>query len=521
MPSEPASPILTSNERRLHPLSWLFVLLAQLRQFAVPLIVLVLAGGRGDRWELVGALGVLVLPLIAVAQYFSYRFRIADDELIIRSGIFQRNRRHIPFRRIHNVSLHQNLLHRAFGVAEVHLESAGGVKPEAQMRVLSLADAHALEALVQSRGNASQATTSEAITTAPATALLSLPTSELLRLGLISNRGMVVVAAGFGVLAQSGSQAFGAALKSIAQNLFGWANGQHLSVIGWLLAGISLFIVFAAVLRVLSMLLAILQFHGFTLHQQGQRLSVEAGLLTRIRAHTPRHRIQAWTLHESLLQRWLHRQSLSIDSAVIQASNNQRSLRDLAPIAPPHTVTALLQRLLPAAGWPDMDWQPLHPRAWRRMLVIPSAVTVLACAALWLRFGNVALFALLALPWWWLRARRLAKFAGYALSDSVIVIRGGWPGHYWRLAEISKLQVIGISSTPFDRRHDMATLWLDTAGATAMQPRLRIRYLPNAQARALLETLNARMQRSGIVAASSMECPARKDIAEVNNHEPQ
>ncbi|PKM02004.1 MAG: hypothetical protein CVV15_13910, partial [Gammaproteobacteria bacterium HGW-Gammaproteobacteria-5] len=297
--------------------------------------------------------------------------------------------------------------------------------------------------------------------------------------------------------------------------------GQHLSVIGWLLAGISLFIVFAAVLRVLSMLLAILQFHGFTLHQQDQRLSVEAGLLTRIRAHTPRHRIQAWTVHESLLQRWLHRQSLSIDSAVIQAANNQRSLRDLAPIAPAHTVNALLQRLLPAAGWPNLDWQPLHPRAWRRMLMIPSVVTVLACAALWLRFGNVALFALLALPWWWLRARRLAKFAGYALTDSVIAIRGGWPGHYWRLAEISKLQVIGISSTPFDRRRDMASLWLDTAGATAMQPRLRIRYLPKQQARALLEKLNARMQRSGIVAASSMDSPAHPDIAEVNNHEPQ
>src|SRR3546814_8033875 len=109
---------------------------------------------------------------------------------------------------------------------------------------------------------------------------------------------MVVVAAGFGVLAQSGSDAFGAALKGIAQSLFGWANGQHLSWVGWVLAGISLFIAFAAVLRLLSMLLAVLQFHGFTLHQQGDRLSVEAGLLTRLRAHTPRHRIQAWTLRD-------------------------------------------------------------------------------------------------------------------------------------------------------------------------------------------------------------------------------
>src|SRR3546814_5307255 len=68
MPSEPAVSLLAGDERRLHPLSWLFVLLAQLRQFALPLIVLVFAGGRGDRWEWIGALGALALPLIAVVQ---------------------------------------------------------------------------------------------------------------------------------------------------------------------------------------------------------------------------------------------------------------------------------------------------------------------------------------------------------------------------------------------------------------------------------------------------------------------
>src|SRR3546814_18930522 len=51
MRSEPAASLLASDERRLHPLSWLFVLLAQLRQFALPLIVLVFAGGRGAGGE--------------------------------------------------------------------------------------------------------------------------------------------------------------------------------------------------------------------------------------------------------------------------------------------------------------------------------------------------------------------------------------------------------------------------------------------------------------------------------------
>jgi putative membrane protein len=73
---------------------------------------------------------------------------------VVRSGVFQRSLRHIPFARIQNVSLHQNLLHRLFRVAEVRLESAGSAKPEAQMRVLRLADAHALEEQVRGRAAA-------------------------------------------------------------------------------------------------------------------------------------------------------------------------------------------------------------------------------------------------------------------------------------------------------------------------------------------------------------------------------
>ena len=49
-------------ERRLHPMSWLFVLLQQLKQFIVPLIAL-LVFGQGDRNELWPLIGVGVLAV--------------------------------------------------------------------------------------------------------------------------------------------------------------------------------------------------------------------------------------------------------------------------------------------------------------------------------------------------------------------------------------------------------------------------------------------------------------------------
>ena len=176
-------------------------LLQQLKQFIFPLIALLVFGARksddGDPWlAFAPVIGIAVLVVLAILQYFTYRYVIGRDGLTVREGLLHRSRREIPFSRIHNVVVHQSLLHRVFGVAEVRLESAGGQKPEAQMRVLGLRDALALEDLVrhQARGPAATQTAApdEASRARDAT-LLALSTAEVIRLGLISNRGMIVV----------------------------------------------------------------------------------------------------------------------------------------------------------------------------------------------------------------------------------------------------------------------------------------------------------------------------------------
>ena len=243
-----------------------------------------------------GLIAVGVLVIASLAEYFTYRYLLRSDGIRIRSGWLHRSLREIPFARIHNVNLHQSLLHRLFGVAEVRLESAGGVKPEAQMRVLRLDQALALEALVRRRGNPGDAIATAEAEAAPP--LLTLSTGELVRLGLISNRGMLVVAAAFGALAQTGDDVFGVLVKRWGKLVFGRVSefmGQHAhdSTLGIGLAAVSLVVVALVLVRLLSVLLAILQFHGFTLREDDGRLSVERGLLARSRSSARRRRLPA------------------------------------------------------------------------------------------------------------------------------------------------------------------------------------------------------------------------------------
>jgi len=475
----PATP-----ERRLHPLSWLFVLIKQLKQFIVPLIALFFFG-RGDRNEFWPLIGVGVLALASVWQYFTYRYRIENDRLIVRSGLLHRSLRQIPFARIHNVAVHQSLLHRMFGVAEVKLESAGGEKPEAEMRVLKLDEALALEALLRRR--AAHGADAAATDTAEGDGelLLQLPPAEVLRLGLISNRGLIVLGGGAAALSQFSPRAIPNLIEPIAKFLFGYAGSHHFGPVQYAIAGLGLVAGFVVLLRLFSMALALLQYFGFALRRQDRRLTVERGLLSRLRSSVPTRRIQAWTLSEGVVHRLLKRRSLRIDTAVAGKQDDTRGLSELAPVATPQVCDALLQRLLARAQWPLAAWNPLHANAWWRLWLPGIVFALILSAALGWKFGAWGALGLLWLPWAAFAARQHARRAGYAIDDRLVAVREGWWSRHWRFAELDKLQALKLTRSPLDRRFGMATLHLDTAGAGALSPPLRMRYLPDAEAEAL------------------------------------
>lgn len=493
----------TDDERRLHPWSWLFVLVDGMKQFIIPLAVLLFLGGRSEeRWQLIGAATfIAVLALASIWRYFTYRYRIEGDSLFVRSGLLQRELRQIPFTRIHNVALQQSLLHRAFGVAAVKLESAGGTRPEAEMKVLKLADALALERLIRYRGHAAPGghdSTDAAEEEVAGETLLALSTPEIVRLGLISNRGMVVIAGAFALAWQVFPEKRMAGMfMDMWRQAFGYVgqlNGHWLAAASTVAAFVLLVL---ALIRAFSVVLAIVRYHGFRLSEHGRRLTVERGMLTRVRASVPRRRIQSWTLRETALHRLFGRRSLEIDTATSQVDPNQeKSLRELAPVAAPETCDTLVRHVLRSAQWPPAGgWQPLHPKAWQRLLLGDALFGLgLLAGGLWF-FGPWGLLALLWIPWSWLVARRHAARAGYAFDDAVVAVREGWWSRHWRFAEIDKVQAIQLRRSPLDKRFGMASVWLDTAGAGALSPPLRMRYLPLAEARALFARIEREVAR--------------------------
>ncbi len=462
-----------NDEQRLHPLSWVFVLLQQIRQFLIPLAALILFGSRdGNRDvadQIATAVVIAVLVAISVLRYFTYRYRIGSDSVAIRSGLLERSRRDIPFARIHNVVVHQSLLHRLAGVAEVRLESAGGHKPEAEMRVLRLDQALALEDLIRRRAT-------DAGVPAPqieedSGSLLRLPMAEVIRLGLISNRGMVVVAAGFGVIYQMiPRRTVSDFVEHNGELAYRYVSQIHPGVAVTATLAILATLALLLAMRALSVALAVTQYHGFHLSESERRLTVERGLLTRIRSSVALRRIQSWTLYEGLLHRLFGRRQLRVDTAVAGRGDNEGSaLKELAPIAEPQHCDALLQRLLPGIAWPPTQWQTIATHCWWPADGGPDVAV---------RQPGLVVAGVAAVE----RVQGAAPGAAHGLCGGCALRRGA-------------RRLVEALVAPLDRLSGTATLWLDTAGASATGPALRLRFVPFAQAQALQAQLGAALAR--------------------------
>lgn len=491
MTTTPSEADLTdAPERRLHPLSWLFELFRVLKQFIVPIIILLFTG-QGDRYELWGLLGAGIMVPLAVVRYYSFRYRIGGDRIVIRSGLLHKTVRDIAFTRIQNVTLHQGLLHRLMNVAEVRLETGGGEdKEEGRMRVLGFAEAQALQRVIRSWELPARHDNEAPVVVEQV--LLRLPTRELLKLGLISNKGILLVAAGIGGAYQFNWELPQTVFEHVGSWMMAHRGGLENGPGAYVLGGMMVLLAAFMLLRLISMLQAVLHYHGFTLSGDTHRLSITRGLLSRFNGSLPRTRIQAWTLEQGWLQRRFKRYALRVDAAA--SSQQHESLEShwvLAPIADEAGIARIIGTVLPGSAWPVAEWRRLHPSAWRRRFTVPALflLPVTAVCVFW--FGVYGLLPLLGIPWLYVQSKIWARHAGYAYANGLIAVREGWIGKTWRFAQIRKVQAVYLKQSPLDRRNGMATVFCDTVNAGMIEPKLAVRYLPFAEAVRLHDEITA------------------------------
>ena len=276
-----------TSEHRLHPASFLFGIGQRMRALALPLIVVLFSAGTvGLGWQVWLLFALVPYTIVAIGRALTFRYRYDEHELVIRTGLLFRNERHVPYARIQNVDGVQTVFHRLLKVVDVKVQTAGGNEPEATMSVLPVAAFEEMRQRVfEGRRQAALEPTAEAAEAGdvpappPSKLLLALSPRELLTYGFVEGRGMVVIAAVFGLVWEFGmADSFvpsfepgvpprpnQGAFRALAQSIYTRAGDLFTSLAVAAVTVVALLVV----VRLLSMLWASLRLHGFKLYPRG------------------------------------------------------------------------------------------------------------------------------------------------------------------------------------------------------------------------------------------------------------
>lgn len=480
----------------LHPSSMVFSLIAQLRQNVVPAVIGIFGAAKGSYVFLGIAALIFVLSIIVSAfRYFTLQYSIQDGELTVQSGLLFRRLRKVPTSQIQNIDLIQNVLHRMMRVAEVRVETASGTEPEATLRVLSLAQVEQLRAKVKSARNVTTAASSPTTDHSPAEnaaienaheeteseKILSISTTQLVKAGLASNRGMVLIGFVIGFYLQNRPEE---GLEQQFRELYGYLP---IAGTGWQfwISMTAAAIVGLVLVRFLGVGWFILRFFGYRLTRVGADFKISCGLFTKVSATVPIRRIQFISVHRSWTMRLLGLASIRIETAGGSASGQENasttvSKRWFIPVVPESRVKEMMSIVRPTLAWDEtsFDWKPLAPRATARMVrvgVVFSifvAVAGVAASRPWGWVPGVVLSPLVI--WYQIRKSRSTRYARIAEG---IVFRSGVLTKKTSVTFFEKIQATSFAQSPFDRRWGMGTLSVDTAASGPANHTIEIPYL--------------------------------------------
>ena len=502
MPSDAAA---WSGTRRLHPWSVLFLLAGQLRQFAVPVVIALLLGSqsRETAWQIY-ALPVLVpYALFVVVRYLTFTYTFGDGELIIRSGLFFKNERHVPYSRVQNVDAVQNALHRLLGVVDVRVDTGSRAEADATLSVVSWPAYEEMRRRVLDERSVARGT--DVVEGSADHTVLALRPRDLAVLGLIENRAAVLVAALVGLLWETGM--LGRAVSRVGIDVAGQGAVRRVLVSIFrdgtlpfnpvLRAGVAI-VGLLIVLRILSVIWAVVRLYGFRLTLAGADLRTEYGLLTRVSATVPLHRIQTLTVRRGLIHRWFDRASVGVETAGGDAAGQSKRGRELlAPIINEPELPALLRIVAPDLSLEDPVWHGPAAGAFGRELRARLVLALIGAllSAFVLGWWAVAVLAFF-LAWGWMSARIYTAHLGWAVIDGAVLFRTGWIWRHLTVARFSKVQAVSMTQSPFDRRHRTASVRVDTAGAGDASHRVHIPYVPVERAAELYRQLGTAAART-------------------------
>lgn len=410
------------------------------------------------------ALFLLIGLLMAVVYHRRFRYRLENDAVRVRKGLFEQQEIKVRLERIQNIGFSQPLYLRPMGLVRVSLETPGAAYTEVELPGIPEEEANRLRDLVAAirsdeahggkNGRGDGAKDGDAAALA-----FKAGASDLFKYGLTSNQIWIL-------LALVGAPAS----NLIERRISNWIERAEASGLIELetlagaplmiaLAVLAMLIVVALAVMMISGLIAIARFHGFRLAYEGDRFVARYGLFEDREKTLRREKLHSIELVQSAVGRALGQWHAIGHQTGAQRSHDRagEERRFMLPGIGGDRL-ACIAGLLRGTRWTRPRWCRIDSR-YRTILVarITVFMVCVGAAAWWLMpwLAAVAIgFSPVLIVAVFLRYRRW----GWEIDGDRLRIRSGMIGQRVIDFEISRCQQISVSTSPYQRRHDLASL---------------------------------------------------------------
>lgn len=450
-----------SDFKRQHPVAAVSKVLDVIRQNFITLLILVFIGtSRTDGMFFYFLFGGLAIALVGgVFGWWVFKYRVYEEELQIRKGIFVKNKLYLSKDRIQVIDITEGIIQRIFGLVKLEVKTAGGGTETATINAITRQEAEALRTELRKKSHGEENTEG---------ASHHEEEVEALDQWKLSPRDLVFAAftsGNFGLIASI--------LGALSGQLDRFVNEETIEYVYEQAPGysnvtviVTLVLAILAISWLLSFLGVILRYSDFHIKKTPSELIITSGLLERKHTTIPFDRIQAVRFVEGIIRQPFGYGMLYVESAGFKQTEKGRSIV-LVPFMQAAKLSTFLQKYLPDYREPEYEIKP-STKVLFRYVRKPNYVMIALIPVLWYLsdYGWMIAFLIPFLMYLgWLRYQD----AALALGEEVLRIRYRVLSRTTAIVKRSRIQDVELVENPFQTQKNVKSLKVTAAsGAGGM-----------------------------------------------------
>ena len=413
---------------------------------------------------------VLFLPLLAIAggyQYLywkNYNFYFEGGDLKIESGVITKNKLDIPVRRIQDIDVKRGIFQRIFSIAQVNIKTAGGDVSKASLKYLEEDQAEEVRQELRDLKNRREKDSEKDQSTEEA----SEPEKfyqigdSLVTYSLLTGAPRSILLGAFFVIVAIGVSGF---FATSAVEMALYSTGLIITAV-----------ILSVLLYIAGALSKYIQYYDFHVDRRRDVFEYERGMINKEGGSLPQEKIQKLEVTENFLMRYMGYASLKAETAGVMDTEEisgtstkvlipldsreevyrhareigELEIEDIENIGPVanerYRRRYLLLSTVILAGVTALTFLGLHPGA----LIIPLAGFLIAGKASDLKWANI----------------------GYSMGENnLMVMKGFWNRRTYAVPYFRVQNLVTVESI-FQRRWNLATVTIDTAGSRIINPQI-------------------------------------------------